>query len=232
MKRFYKSVAVEPTGTQWRVTLDGRAIKTAGGRPQILPTPALAEAMAEEWAGQGDEIDIARFILRDTADYTIDVVGTDREAAIRSLLAFAETDTLLYRGEDGEPLHERQIALWEPLVRAAEHRWDVHFERVSGVIHRPQPAGTIARMGSVLASKSDAELAALHALASLSASLIVALAGIEQEADAAGLWTVANLEEDWQAELWGKDAEAAALRARRFASFEAAMRFARLANGG
>lgn len=231
MKRFYKSVTVEPAGEAWRVTLDGRAIKTAAGRPQAVPARVLAEAMAKEWAGQGEEIDASRFVLRDMADYAIDVVAPDRDAAIRGLLPFAETDTLLYRAEESEPLHGRQLEVWEPLVAAAEHRWDVHYHRVGGVIHRAQPSETIARMAGVLASKSDTELAALNTLASLSASLIIALAAVEPGADAQALWAAANLEEDWQAELWGKDAEAAALRARRFATFEAAMRFAELARG-
>lgn len=231
MKRFYNAVTVEPVDAGWRVMLDGRAIKTAAGKAQTAPTRALTEAMAEEWAGQGEEIDTSRFVLRDMADYAIDVVAPDRDAAIRSMLRFAETDTLLYRAEEREPLHDRQLEVWEPLVLAAERRWDVHFERVGGVIHRAQPAETITRMAGVLASKSDLELAALNTLASLSASMIVALAALEPGADPRALWGAANLEEDWQVELWGKDAEAEALRGRRFASFDAAMRFVTLARG-
>ena len=115
------------------------------------------------------------------------------------------------------------------LYKAAEQRWDVHFERIAGVIHRPQPAATLARMETVLAAESTFSLAALRMLASLAASLVIALAAIAPGADAEALWAAANLEEDWQAELWGKDAEAEARRERRFASFAAAMHFAELA---
>jgi len=229
MKRFYKEVSVEPAASGWRVLLDGRGIKTAGRRDQIVPTRALAAAMAQEWADQGEELDTARFVLRDLADYAIDVVAPAREQAIRELLPYAETDTLCYRGEDGEPLHQRQVEVWEPLLTAAEQRWDVHFERVGGVIHRSQPAETLARMEGVLAAESDFNLATLRNLSSLAASLVIALAAIAPEADAEALWNAANLEEDWQAELWGKDAEAEARRERRFAGFAAAMRFAELA---
>jgi chaperone required for assembly of F1-ATPase len=99
------------------------------------------------------------------------------------------------------------------------------------VIHRPQPPATLAQMAKVLATHDSFSLAALHTLASLAASLVVALAAIEPDADPEVLWSVANLEEDWQAELWGKDAEAEALRTRRLAEFAAAMRFAGLARG-
>lgn len=228
MKRFYKEVTVEPVEGGWRVLLDGRPIRTAGGRPQRVPSRALAEALAAEWAEQGEEIDTSRFRFRDLADYAVDVVATDREEAIRSILPYGETDTLCYRAENGEALHARQLALWEPLLTAAEARWDVHFERIGGIIHRAQPEETLARMEAVLAAESDFTLAALKTLASLAASLVVALAAIPPDADAEVLWNAANLEEDWQAELWGKDQEAEARRARRLAAFAAAARFAAL----
>lgn len=231
MKRFYKTVTTAAQDGGWRVLLDGRGIKTAGGKPQILPTQALAEALAEEWADQGDEIDQAAFVLRELADYALDVVTHERTDVIRSLVAFAGTDTLCYRAEPDEPLRERQEQVWEPLLHAAEQRWDIHFERIDGIMHRPQPAATLARMEAVLGAESDAALAALNTLTSLSASLVIALAALAPDADAEALWEVANLEEDWQASLWGKDAEAEARRALRLATFEQAMRFARLAKG-
>lgn len=231
MKRFYKEVAAGKAEDGWQIALDGRGIKTAAGLPQIVPCLALAEALAAEWAGQGEELDPARFMLRDLADYAIDIVAADRDRTIAGVLAFAETDTLCYRAEPGEALHERQLEVWEPLLRAAERRWDIRFERVAGILHRPQPAATLARMKAVLAAQDPFALAALQTLASLSASLVVALAAIAPGADAVQLWSAANLEEDWQAEQWGKDAEAEALRARRLAGFTGAMRFAALAKG-
>lgn len=229
MKRFYKDVSVADGDGGWRVLLDGRGIKTVGGKPQVLPTRALAEALAEEWADQGAELDPAGFMLRDMADYALDIVPQERADVIRSLVAFAGTDTLCYRAEPDEPLRERQEELWEPLLHAAEQRWDVHFERIGGIMHRPQPAATLARMQAVLEATSDHELAALNTLTSLAASLVIALAALTPEAEAEALWNVANLEEDWQVELWGQDYEAQALRERRLATFETAMRFARLA---
>lgn len=231
MKRFYRQVTVESAEEGWRVLLDKRGIKTAGGRPQTVPSRALAEALAAEWDAQGPEIDPATLKLRHLTDYTIDIVAPDRGKAIRSLLAYAETDTLCYLAEASEALHARQREVWEPLIMAAERRWDVHFERGSGIIHRQQPLASLSRMEAVLEGHSDYDLAALSLLASLSASLIVALAAVSPDAgaDAEALWGAANLEEDWQAEWWGKDTEAEAHRARRYADFAAAIRFAELA---
>lgn len=228
MKRFYKEVAVAPEGAGWQVKLDGRGVKTQGGRPQVVPTQALAEALAAEWAAQGEEIAPASFVLRDLADYAIDIAGQDRASAEQSVIRFAESDTLCYRAEPGEALARRQDIEWEPLLSAAEVRHGVRFERVSGIIHKPQPPETLAVLVGVLAAQDHFTLAALNTLASLAASLVIALAALEPDQDAEGLWAAANLEEDFQSELWGRDAEAEARRAQRLATFAAAMRFAGL----
>ena len=229
MKRFWKEVAVEPFEGAWRVTLDGRPIRTQAGNPQVVPCATLAEALAAEWRAQGEEVDPKTLPLRDFADYAIDQVRPDRASAIADLLRYAETDTLCYRADPDEPLYRRQQQLWEPLVTAFEARHGVRLERTSGVIHRPQPEATIARLGDLLAAHDDLTLAALATLAPLAASLTVALAALEPDADAAALFAAANCEEDWQAELWSWDLEAERARAIRLAAFERAVEFARLA---
>jgi chaperone required for assembly of F1-ATPase len=228
MKRFWKDVAVEPFEGAYRVTLDGRPIRTQGGSPQVVPSEALAEALAAEWRAQGEEIDPRSFPLRDLADYAIDHVRADRAAVIADLLRYAETDTLCYRADPDEPLYRRQREVWEPLVTAFEARHGVRFERVSGVIHRAQPEATMARLGEVLAARDDFTLAALATLAPLAASLAVALEALEPGADPAALFAAANCEEDWQAELWGWDLQAERAREVRLAAFEKAVAFARL----
>ena len=231
MKRFYKEAAASPEGAGWRVLLDGRAVKTQGGRAQIVPTEPLAKALAAEWAGQGEEIDPAQLVLRDLADYAIDVIAADRAAVRADLLRYAETDTLCYRAEPDEPSHARQLELWEPLLLTAEMRWDVHFERIAGIIHRPQPAATLNQLQSVLAPQDDFTLAALVTLTTLSASLVIGLGALEPDADLALLWRASELEADWQVEQWGKDDEAELRAVRRFAAFSAAARFAELVRG-
>jgi len=229
MKRFYREAIAASCAGGWQITLDGRPVKTQGGRALVLPSAALASALAAEWAAQGEEIDPATFMLRDLADHAIDGIAPARAAAIADLLRYAETDTLCYRAEPEEPLHTRQQAEWEPLLKAAELRWDVHFERIAGVIHRPQPEATLRRLEAVLAVQDDHALSALTTMTTLAASLVIGLAGLEADADPAALWDAASLEEDWQAELWGKDAEAEERRARRLTTFTAAARFAQLA---
>lgn len=231
MKRFYKSVSVEAAEGGFGVRLDGRAVKTVGGRPQVVPSEALAQAMAAEWADQGEEIDTRVFLLRDMADYALDVVAADPTEAMRALVPYGETDTLCYRADPDEAVWQRQQAVWEPILTEAEARYGLRFERVSGIIAKPQPAETMARIEDLLAAKDAFALAALRNLAGLAASLVTGLLALEEDADLASLWDAAHLEEIWQAELWGSDEEAELRQKNRRAAFMAAAEFARLARG-
>lgn len=229
MKRFYNQAAAAPVEGGWQVQLDGRGIKTARGAPQVVPTEALAELLAQEWAAQGEEIDRTGFPLRDLADYAIDVAGPQRDSLLPELLRYAETDTLCYRADPDEPLFARQQEVWEPLVAALEAREGIRMQRVSGIVHRPQPPQTLARLRERLEGFDPFTLAATQMMASLASSLGIALAALEDPAEPAALWDAANLEEDWQVELWGEDWEAAERRAARLAAFTTAFEFARAA---
>ena len=228
MKRFYREVTLEQVSGGYRIMLDGRAIKTQGGAPQVVPTATLGLAMVAEWADQGETIDLARFAFRDLADYAIDVVTPDPAATIDALAGYAGSDTLCYRGFPDEPIAARQHAQWEPHVTAAEARFGVRFTRISGVMPRPQPPETIAAIAAYIGTLDPFTLAALRNLAGLAASVIIGLAALEPGAPLGMLWDAASLEELWQAELWGKEPEAEARRARQHADFLAAARFAEL----
>lgn len=228
MKRFYKEAQAAPMEGGWQVQLDGRGVKTAGGLPQIVPSQVLAAALAAEWAAQEETIVPAGFVLRDMADYAIDVVAPDPAALRGGLLRYAETDTLCYRADPGEALHRRQLERWEPLLAAAETRDGVRFTRISGIIHQSQPPETLERLGDRLERLDPFTLAALNTLTSLACSLVIGLAALEPGGDAGALWIAAELEEEWQAEQWGRDAEAEERRARRAKAFADAAQFAAL----
>lgn len=228
MKRFYKNTGVEQAEGGWRAVLDGRPIRTAGGRAQIVPTRALAEALAAEWAGQGETIEPAAFRFRDLADFAIDAITQNREAVVDELVPYADTDTLCYRADPDEALYKRQAQVWEPLLCGFEARLGVRFTRISGIMHKPQPEATLARLREELTACSDFELTALKMLSSLAASLVIALEAIRPGADADTLWRASELEADWQVELWGEDWEATELRATRFSAFELAMKLVAL----
>ena len=224
MKRFYKQAAIEAG----QVLLDGRPVKTPARRPLVLPTQPLADAVAAEWNGQGEDVLPRTMPFTGLANAAIDHVAPDTEAFAAGLAQYGESDLLCYRADAPESLVARQSALWDPILAWARRRFDVDFEVVTGIIHRAQPACTLAQLSHAVAVRSPFELAALSPLVTISGSLLIALALAE---DAIGLdqaWAAATADEAWQAEQWGEDAEATARLEARRAEFEAGYRFLQL----
>lgn len=226
MKRFWKDVTVDADRV---VRLDGRPVRTPGRTPLQLPNGALATAIAEEWQAVGETLDPRAMPLTGLANAAIDRVATDHAAFARGIAAYGESDLLCYRAESPVELAQREAAAWDPLLAWARDRYDVHFEITSGVMHRPQPETTVARLAEAVAARSSFSLVAFQPLVSISGTLVGSLALAEGAIDADTLWQAALVDEAWQAELWGEDALATEARNNRRRDFDAAARFLRLA---
>lgn len=237
IRRFYKDVTLgevpDAKTPGYQVMLDGRGVKTVGGAAQIAPTLSLGEALASEWRRQGAEIDPASLPLRDMADYVIDVVASDPARIAEGLISYAETDTLCYRADPEEPLYARQMAVWEPLLARFESDYGLRLVRVSGVVHRPQPPETLEILRARLLTLDPFTLAGVETMTTLAASLVTGLAALDAngEDEPLALWQAACLEEEWQAELWGREEEAEERRRLREAAFLRASGFTRLVRG-
>lgn len=221
MKRFWKTVTI----VDGAIELDGRPVRTPARAALTLPTPQLAEAVAEEWRSVGEELDPRAMPLTGLANAAIDQIAPDPAPFAADLARYGESDLLCYRAELPEPLVERQAAQWNPLLDWARTRYDVHFETTAGIMHRPQPPATIARLQEVVAALDPFRLAALSPLVTISGSLVAALALLDGAADRETIWRAAQLDEDWQAEQWGQDELATRARDIRRADFDAAVRF-------
>lgn len=225
MRRFWKEVTVEPEGDGHGIRLDGKPVRTPGRVPLALPTPALAEAVAGEWRAVGETLDPRAMPLTGLANAAIDRIAPAHDAFAAGLAAYGESDLICYRADEPEPLVARQAAHWDPLLDWARGRYDIHFETVTGVIHRAQPPATIARLGEAVAALDAWRLAGLSPLVTISGSLVIALALLEGAIDGDAAWTAAHVDEDWQAEQWGDDPLAAAARETRRRDFDAGARF-------
>jgi len=228
MKRFYDAVGLQQQDGGWQVTLDGRGLKTVRGTAQVLPTQELAKAVASEWDIEGEELDPAAFPLRDMADYAIDIVAKTQAEVAENLLCFADTDTLVYRADPDEALYANQRDVWEPILTAFEAREGVSFKRISGIMHTPQDDALMATLKARILALDPFTLAALEAMTNLAASLTIGLSALEPDADKDGLWRAASLEEEWQADQWGREEEAEERRAKRASDFVRAHDFARM----
>jgi chaperone required for assembly of F1-ATPase len=229
VKRFYKDVLVtEERG----ITLDGRAVKTPAKAPLILPNIALAEAVADEWRAQGEEIDPHSMPCTGLSNAAIDHTSADPDRFAADLALYGETELLCYRAEEPFALVAKQNQDWNPLLGWAQARYDVSFTLVRGIMHQPQPPETLARLGEAVQSFTPFELAALSPLVTISGSLVIALALAEGAITPQAAFDAAHLDELWQEEQWGADDFALDARAVRRRDFLSAARFFDLARHG
>lgn len=225
MKRFWKQAEYERVDGGFQLRLDGRDIRTPARAPLVVPTAALADAVAGEWNAVEEKLDPAAMPMSGLANAAIDRIAVDRDAFIEEITAFANSDLLCYRAESPRELAERQAGSWDSILDWARGAHGTDFVLIEGIVHQPQPAGTIAAIGKGVAARSDFELAALSRLTSLSGSAVASLALAEGALDAKTVWQASIIDELWQEEQWGVDDIALGQRAARAAEFLTAARF-------
>ena len=229
-RRFYKDVTVAETdggegvAPRFRILLDGRPTRTPAKRELALPSRVLAEAVAEEWRAQAAVIDPASMHLTRIVNSAIDGV-TGREAEVRAeIVGYAGSDLLCYRAAGPVSLVERQAKLWGPLVHWAATELGVELALAEGVVYVSQKPAALERFGQHLTGFDPLRLAALHVVTTLTGSAVLALACARGRLTSDDAWQLAHVDEDFQIEQWGTDAEAESRRARRRAEHEAAVR--------
>jgi chaperone required for assembly of F1-ATPase len=224
-RRFYKDVTVTDDPG---IALDGRPVMTPMKAPLQLPTRQSAEAVAAEWAEQGEHINPATMILTKLANTAIDRVAEHRAAIEREILDYANSDLVCYRADRPPQLVERHVSFWNPIVDWARTELDAPFEVTDGILHRPQPEAAIAAFGVAIDGLTDFELAAFHSIMTLTGSALIAMMLARQALTPEAAWTAAHVDEDYQIEHWGQDDEARARREGRHAEFLACCRFLEL----
>ena len=228
MKRFGKVVGVEQRGAGWAIRLDGRAVRTPARAALAVPTERLAEAIAEEWRGVGDTIEPRMMRLTGLANAAIDRVNPDRQAFAEGLARYAQADLACYRADGPRELVARQEQEWDSLLAWARRRYDVDFATTSGLMHVAQPGATVERLAHAVAALDAFRLAGLSPLVTIGGSLVAALAVEEKAMTPAQAWDAVSLDDRWQLERWGADAEAEATLGIRRRDFLAAASFLEL----
>ncbi len=212
-KRFYKQAAAGEAEGGFTVRLDGKAVKTPAGKPLVVPARALAEAVAEEWAAQGETVRPADMPLTQLAATALDRIGPEREAILGQLQAYAGTELLCYRADFPPDLSERQHHAWQPLLDWAEGAFGAKLTVTTGVVAVTQPAGSLAALAAQLAGYDTWQLCVVQAACAAAGSLVLALALAEGRLGGAEAFDLSQLDETYQIERWGEDEEAAARRA-------------------
>jgi chaperone required for assembly of F1-ATPase len=228
-RRFWTQARVVETGDGFGVALDGRPVRTPAKAALTLPTRAMAEAAAAEWQAQEGEVRPASMPVTRAANAAIDKVARRPAEVAEAIASYADTDLLCYRADSPRTLVARQEAGWDPLLDWAADTFGARLVPVTGVMYTPQPEPALRRLAEPLDAMDAFALTALHDLVGLSGSLVIGLAAIRDAVPAERLWQLSRIDETWQAEQWGEDAEARAQAETKESEFLAAKRFHDLA---
>ena len=228
MKRVYREVTTRPAPGGWGIALDSRPMRTPGKSELVVPSAALAAAITVEWDAQQGDIRPATMPLTRLAATALDRTARQRELVVAETANYAGTDLVCYRAEHPPALVARQQAVWQPLIDWAMRRYDSGLAVTSGIVPQPQPPATLKAFAAAVAAQDDFRLTALHTVTAACGSLVIALALLEGRLDAAAAFAASQLDETFQIEAWGEDAEAAARRRTLAEDIAAAARFVQL----
>jgi chaperone required for assembly of F1-ATPase len=227
-KRFWTAAAVAEAEGGYQVELDGRPVRTPGKALLVLPTRAMAEAVAAEWDAQEGEIKPLTMPVTRSANSAIERVTPSHAEVAAMLSAYGETDLLCYRAEGPQDLAARQAEGWDPLLDWAAEALEARLHPTAGVLPVPQPAQSVANLSAEVTRTPPFHLTALHDLVTLSGSLILGLATAYGRLTPETAFDLSRIDEDFQIEQWGEDEEAAEFATARRAQFLHADRFWRL----
>jgi chaperone required for assembly of F1-ATPase len=223
VRRFYKTAEVEEEGGRFVLILDGRRARTPGRNALAHANRAFMSRVAAEWERQHETIDPAEMPVTRLLNSAIDGVAHTIAETRADILRYAGSDLLCYRAEEPETLAERQAQAFDPVLRWAAETLGARFHVTAGVMHVAQPHEALAAIGAALAACNDpAELAALSVMTTLTGSALLALAVARGFLSPDDAWRAAHIDEDFEIERWGVDAEASLRREARWREFEAA----------
>jgi len=215
-RRFYKTVEVAEQDGGFAVRLDGRPVRTPKGGRLVLPTRALADQVAEEWAGQGELLELPLMHATRLANTAIEAAPSARSGTAEVVAGYAASDLLCYWAEAPQALVERQQHHWGPVLAWIEAEAKLSFIRAAGIVHQPQPQATLQQVRALALALDDFSLVGLAFGAALFGSAILAIALQRGWLTGEQAFQLSHLDESWQAERWGHDEEAAE-RAQRLA---------------
>lgn len=229
-KRFYKEAGTKPVDGGYAVTLDGKSPRTPGMKVVIAPLLPIAEAMATEWAAQGELIDPQTMPMVRLVNSAVEAGAESMPALRAEIVKYAGNDLLLYRAETPQSLVRKQEEIWDAiLVKLARH-FGVTFQPTIGIVHQDQPGATLKKLAAALEAEPLFALTALNAITSITGSGLLTLALRHGLADAEEVWAAAHLDEDHNIAFWGEVEEITVRRGKRRLEFDAAVQLLKMLN--
>lgn len=209
MRKFYKKAEAGTAPGGFVIRLDGRVLKTPLQKNMLLPSLDLAQAVADEWSAQGADINLESMPVNKLINTMIDKAeGPDREAMAEDVMRYACSDLICYFAASPRDLVERQESAWLPLLSWLDQSEGIRLEHVAGIQYHHQPADSIALFQKKIAGMSPWEFTVMQAVTGICGSAVIAFAFLRRHIDVATAYNAACVDEIYQLDKWGEDAQA------------------------
>lgn len=220
-----KKVETEPIAGGFLVRHGDQPMKTPGGAQMVLPSQALAEAIADEWRDQGPRPKLEALPFTRIAATALDRIPPRRAGVLTELMAYAETELVCHRASSPAALVARQQEVWQPLLDWLVWRFDAPLAITVGVLPRAQSSSSLAALRHALEQWDNFRLAGLSVAVAAAGSLVIGLALAEGRVDVDTAFAAAELDASYQIEQWGEDEIATRRREGVRADLDLAARF-------
>ena len=222
-RRFYKDVGIRPAEGEdvsggYEITLDGRLLRTPGRRPMVLPSEALALAIAAEWDAQigPNGIEPASMPMMSLAATALDQIALDRAAVASFCLSYLQTDTACFYADSSDQwnrdLLKRQRKHFVPLHRWVDQGFELELDGIDGLAlatsdnvmgRLSHPPRSVAAITAAVGSFDEWSLASLQCATMECKSLVISMGVLMGHFSPSEAQECARIEEDFQIEQWG-----------------------------
>ncbi|CAJ0952728.1 unnamed protein product, partial [Mesorhabditis belari] len=204
-KRFYKKVDVIREDPFFKVTLDGRVLKTQAGKPLKVDSEPLALAIAEEWASQNENLEIGLMRLTGLAFTAHDnPLLCTKQSITDKLLEYLENDTILFYNDESTNLHEEQVKRWTPLIKNANTELGTSLKPITNLMDTVVSNEDRKRFGGWLLSHNEWALHGLQYAVESVKSVLIPFNVLQWKVTAPEAVELAALERKVQAQVWGE----------------------------
>lgn len=204
MKRVYKLASHTKTEDGFVLQLDGKAVKTPLGAPLASPNRVLADAIVKEWSEQGEVVIPDNMPMTQLLNTAIDR-GRDRDAITKTLLKYLDTDLLCYRVKEPEGVAKLQKEVWDRWLTWFDEHFESPLKTTFGIDALKQDTSTHKQIWNYIEALDEYYFAILQIVTSLSGSIVLGLAFLEQEATGDDVYNAAELEEIYNSNLAKED---------------------------
>jgi chaperone required for assembly of F1-ATPase len=236
VRRFWEFVGIEPGEAGFAILLDGKPMHLPGGEVLRVDAEPLARAIAEEWqvagGAKGGEMSFADAPLTQLAGTAQQRIAPNPAPTVDAIARYAESDLLCYWAETPQELVARQSREWQPWLDWVAQTYNAPLRISTGIAFVKQHRDSVAALRAAVAGLDMAALTALGIAVPALGSLVLGLALAERRLDAARAYSLGALDELFQAEIWGEDAEAACRRSAIAADIALSERFLHLTRPG